>query len=224
MKPPIMEQVKIQTIRAALLALIVYMVDRAVTALVYPGESEILRNAEQSQFKVLQLFQLEHLTNYITNSILFPLLLVVLYKVADLKLGKWVVMVLALHYASVLAVSVYHGYQANIEYTEYRSGADFYEDRDGHIYHESELSNDYYGRFSQDHDGAFTITYSDGSTAPLVQADYRFSLKAFLYFFYSLIMSSILLLLGAVCLPVIFRAQFFSAGSGDTSAIESEDH
>lgn len=198
-KLPNLEGFKIQIVRTALLGLMIYMLDRAITALVYPADSQIIENAEQSAFTILQLFQLENVTHFVSNSVLFPLLLVILFRLSDFNIGKWIAWTLGLHYASVIVVSLSFAYFANIEYTEYVNSQTFYADDQGGVYTEEQISNGF---------APYDMEDIVGETPLLNETEHRFSIEEFLYYFYSMIMALILLVLGALSLPVLNRMNF----------------
>lgn len=218
-------RLKLGTLRTALLAMIVYMLNRAISSLVYPGDSQILQNASQSEFKILELVDIYNVTDYISNSVLFPLLLVVLYKLTDLNIGKWILGVLGLHYASVVAVSIYFGYMLNLEYLDFLEESVFYKDEEGQIYSDEELRYSTPLRpYVEYEDGVpIGILKENEDVSRLVETEHRFSFIEFLAHFYSLIAATLLLMIGAGCLPALYRLEGIGDHqSSNTTLMEAE--
>jgi len=141
----------------AFLVLAIYMLDRAIGAIIYPDESMILTQMQQSDGSELYLIELSSVTSYATNSILFPTLLLIFYRLAKGNKMSLLLIPITLHYLSVIIVSTYFLLIAAEETSEYLLRLQVYESDVGERF-----------RFNENFRG---LEKSDGKILSLLQTE-----------------------------------------------------
>lgn len=197
--------------------LVIYMLDRSIMAIIDPTTSKILGNIPQKEANELYLIELPYVTSYATNSILFPIVLLLLYRLANIHLKKLLVTTIILHYLSVAIVSTPIFYTAVTETSKYVNSKKLFETSDGVIYE----SHSDYGYKPLIEDGELHQTlrlYTDITKGEFLAYQERdldedrvygkskqYTLTAFEYceHFYSPTLSLLFVVLGACCLKYI---------------------
>lgn len=202
----------------AFLVLAIYMLDRAIGAIIYPAESSILTNLPQNDGSQLYLLDLDSVTSYATNSILFPILLLIFYRLAKGKKLLLLVAPIALHYLSVIIVSTYFLIIAAEETSEYLLRLQVYETDAGERFRINEhfgglemsdgkilnLMNTQEGRY-------FYVVSNEGYDAPedsrvyLKEVAGKLSLTEYTVFYYSPLMALFFVFLSALGLWYCFQ-------------------
>lgn len=209
------EKLKSLSFLISYLTLALYMLMRAIQALVYPFESEILSQSVQSSGGELYFLELEFATPYISNSVLFPIALVILYRLSALNLLKPVIVILFLHYSSAVAVLGYAVAAALDELDEANIFITQYEDDRGNL-----ITTGSGQLPTTNQDGSYIQVLTDeaGNEYYLDDANgvrqleklekVRLTFSEWVTAFYSIGMSFLLVFAGLFCIPYLLRVPF----------------
>ncbi|WP_417450922.1 hypothetical protein [Kordiimonas sp.] len=215
MQLPAVDSVKRPLFAVAFFTLLIYMVNRAISAIVYPFDSEILSQGVQQEAGDLFFLDLDFSTHYVANSIVFPLLLVVFYRLAAMSLKKPLIMALALHYVSVVSVCAVAAYAAYEEFHEQTAQLTQYEDATGHIvterYSQQGGGGDFgpYVQIEEDDQNRLYYLGDEGEPVFVTRRNtIALPLLAMVGFFYSPIAAFLLVLIGLAALPFLYRYDY----------------
>lgn len=224
---PDIRELKRPLFAVAFFTLVIYMANRAIVAIVYPFDSQILESQSQEEAASLFGVDLEFNTFYVANSVVFPLLLVIFYRLANLQAKKLLLIVLSVHYLSVACVSAFAWYATHEEIRTKAYGVTQYEDANGRLFTQvsQQGSAPEFGlpvNVDTDDDGRAYFEYGDDQVVYLTEReDPALTWTATLEYYYSISVASLLALLSLLLVPLFYRFDYsaaFALPKPDTAA------
>lgn len=217
MQLPETSSLKLPAMRLAFFTLTIYMVNRAINAIIAPGESRILEAQPQEQARAALPFEFDFDTMYVSNSIMFPIILVILYRLARLEVFKPLMAIIILHFASIVLVLGLTISQISLDLTEDAQSLTYYRGSDGQTYTVSySQQGGAQGTLSPNdiswQNGEAVFETDDGTEVLLQEIDEPgISTAALLTQAFKPLMTALFALFSAVSLPFFYRLDYDAA-------------
>jgi len=214
---PDVPSLKLPAMRLAFFTLTIYMVNRAINAIIAPGESRILEAQPQEQARAAFPFEFDFDTMYVSNSIIFPIILVILYRLARLDVFKPLMAIIIIHFASIVLVLGLTISQISLDLADDAASLTYYRGSDGQTYTVSySQQGGPQGSLSpndirwQNEEAVFE---ADDGTEILLQEieEPGISTAALLTQAFTPLMIAVFALLSAVSLPYFYRLDYAAA-------------